>query len=87
MREGRGREGGRDGEKDEWSEGGREGRSEEGRKWEREEVEREGEKTAVIPSVLNQLQISREPPHQRALCHGTCRSRSRRRRHGGWGSR
>ena len=75
MREGRRREGGRDGEKDEWSEGGREGRSEEGRKWEREEVEREGEKTAIIPSVLNQLQI----------CHGTCRSRSRR-RHGGRGS-
>ena len=41
MREGRGRGGGRDGEKDEWSDGRREGRSEEGRKWEREEVERE----------------------------------------------
>ena len=34
------------------------------------EGEREGEKTAAIPSILNQLQISREPPLQRALCHG-----------------
>ena len=66
--------------REEEREGVREGGNERGKK-----VEREGENTAVIPLVWNLLQISREPPHQRALCHGTCRSRSHH-HHGGQGS-
>ena len=46
----------------------------------------EREKTAALPSVLNQLQISREPPLQRALCNGVCRRRRRGSHHGGRGS-
>ena len=72
------RDGGREGEREE--------RVREGGNEREEGGEREGKKTVAIPSVLNQLQISREPPLQRALCHGVCRRRRSGSHHGGRGS-